>query len=72
MAAATTVQTNGNYINGDNRIENMSILVLLGCSYSTILCLALTSNKLLFIQIMSQSQPLRFANYLKKWHHLAS
>ena len=59
MAAATTVQTNGNN-NGDSRIENTSIFALLACSYSTILCLALTPNKLLFIQIMSQFLPVKY------------
>ena len=57
MAAATTVQTNGNN-NGDSRIENTSILVLLACSYSTILCLALTPNKLLLFR--SWANPCRW------------
>ena len=59
MAAATTVQTNGNN-NGDSRIENTSIFALLICSYSKVLCLALTPNKLLFLQIMSQSLPVKY------------
>ena len=60
MAAATTIQTNGNYINGDNRIENTSILASLAYSYSTVLCLALTPNKLLFLQIRSQYLPVKY------------